>query len=223
MSSNYQNYFIKNGRHIGRYEDMYQNCDDPWHIEKLGQRLDMKAALLLLEGHEPAINRFLDIGAGLGLFTQLLAKAIWAQNPSCQGVVTDISATALKGAQARLNDERLSFKTLNANNPETFKCWPLGFFDLVLMAQVLWGVLETLPQTLLAINNLMPAHGLLLISQHFPKAEQQSYGAEIVASPQDFIAYLENSGFVLMDTLETNRLSNHHWAAILKKDNPLAA
>ncbi|MDR2612608.1 MAG: hypothetical protein LBG06_07250, partial [Deltaproteobacteria bacterium] len=71
----YRDYFISGGRHVGDYEGMYRDCEDPWRIEELGLRLDMKAALLLLEAFPPAGRgpggalRALDAGAGAGLFS----------------------------------------------------------------------------------------------------------------------------------------------------------
>ena len=43
-TTDYHDYFIKDGRFIGRFEEMYRDVDDPWHIDALGRRLDMDAA-----------------------------------------------------------------------------------------------------------------------------------------------------------------------------------
>ena len=233
MSSNYHDYFIQGSRHLGRYEEMYQNCSDPWHIEELGLRLDMKAALLLLNGKGHKINNFLDIGAGQGLFTKFLTETIFAENTQAQGVITDISRTAIGQAEARLADPRLKFDTLdirslsnnnfsnNNRNQGRNNAFENGFdngfvngFDLVVMAQVLWGILDALGQSLSAIANALAPEGMLLISQHFPGKSRQKYGAEIVSSPDDLIKSLEGAGFIILDSLETNRLTNHHWAAL---------
>ena len=54
-SKDYHDYFIKDGRFIGRFDEMYKNVDDPWHIDRLGRRLDMDAALLLLKTSGPRL------------------------------------------------------------------------------------------------------------------------------------------------------------------------
>ncbi|UQZ89408.1 hypothetical protein C4J81_09440 [Deltaproteobacteria bacterium Smac51] len=216
MAGSYHEYFIKDGRHIGQYEEMYQNCPDPWHIEELGPRLDMKAALLLLAGQEKKVRRFLDIGAGLGLFTRLLTETIWRENPVAQGVITDISATAIAGAEKRLKDPRLSFQRLDVRNLTATPFLAPESFDLLVMAQVLWGILENLEETLERLASLLPAGGLFLISQHFMHSGQ-SYGAEIVSSPEELNGYLQKAGFKIQNTLETNRAVNHHWAALAVK------
>ncbi len=216
MADDYHRYFIQDGRHVGRYEEMYQNCPDPWRIEELGPRLDMRAALLLLAGREGRIDRFLDVGAGLGLFTGLLTRALWRENPAATGVITDISAEAVRRAAERLADPRLAFQPLDARDLPSAPVFPPKSFDLVVLAQVLWGLLENLPDTLTALADLLPPGGLMLISQHFPGAGQ-TYGAGVVASPEDLAGHLGRAGLDLLDTLETNRAGNHHWAALWEK------
>lgn len=215
MSADYHDYFIQDGRHLGLYEEMYQNCPDPWRIEELGPRLDMRAALLLLAGREKGIRRFLDLGAGLGLFTSLLTKVLWRVNPAAQGLITDISATAVAQAANRLADPRLEFKVLDARS---LACAPdpsLQTFDLVVMAQILWGILEGLDRTLAALGGLVAPGGLMLISQHFPGPDRQGYGRELVSSPEDLSRRLAEAGLVVLETLESNRAANHHWAALI--------
>lgn len=218
MDADYHDYFIKGGRHLGRYEEMYQNCPDPWRIEELGPRLDMRAALLLLAGREKSIRRFLDLGAGLGLFTALLTEALWRVNPEARGVVTDISATAVARAESRLADPRLEFKTLDARSLPVGSDLRPQAFDLIIMAQILWGLLEDLDRTLAALAGLLTPGGAILVSQHFPGPERQSYGREIVASPEDLTRRLAGAGLQVRETLESNRAVNHHWAALIGLD-----
>ena len=215
MEPDYHDYFLVDGQHIGRYEDMYRDCADPWRIEELGPRLDMLAALLLLEGRLDRVGRFLDIGAGLGLFTGLLAQAVWRVNPGARGLVTDISPTAVARAGIRLADPRLDFQALDARSPDS--SWPDQIFDLVVMAQVLWGLLENLDNALAGLARLLPPGGLMLVSQHFPAPGRQNYGADLVAGPEDLAARLDAAGLDILDTLETNRSVNHHWAALACK------
>ncbi len=216
MAADYHEYFIKDGRHIGRYEEMYQNCPDPWRIEELGVRLDMEAALLLLSGRGKKIARFLDVGAGLGLFSGLLCEKIWRENQAATGLITDISRTAIAGAEKRLKDPRLAFQCLDVRELAAKPLFPPQSFDLVVMAQALWGILDFLSEALTAFANLVPAGGLFLVSQHFPGAAQ-SYGADIVARPEDLAESLGRAGFSIQNTLETNRALNHHWAALAVK------
>lgn len=219
MEHNYRDYFIKEGLHVGHYEDMYHNCKDPWRIEELGRRLDMQAALLLLEGREGKINDFLDVGAGLGLFTGFLIENIWKHNPRARGLVTDISETAITRAEQNLADPRLYFQTLDVRTLASEPRLSPQSFDLVVLAQVLWGLLEDLGGTLRALSELLRPEGMMLISQHFPGKENQSYGAEVVNTPLDLVKFLNEADLKPVATLETNRSTNHHWAALVKHNS----
>ena len=217
MSHDYHDYFIKDGRHLGLYEEMYQNCDDPWHIEELGVRLDMRAALLLLSGRCRPVNRFLDIGCGLGLFSGLVSEAVWRESPKAHGLITDVSSTAVEKAEKRLADHRLTFLPLDVRNLADKPVLPAKNFDLIVLAQVLWGMLGHLERTLAGLAALLTDGGLMLVTQHFPGSGGQAYGAEIVSSPEDLSRRLETAGLEAVDTLETNRAVNHHWAALWRK------
>lgn len=214
MDNNYREYFIKDGRHIGLYDEMYKNCSDPWNIEKLGVRLDMRAALLLLEGRLGKVKSFLDVGAGLGLFSGLAAEAVWRESPDAIGLITDISPEAVRKVAVRLADPRLRFFSLDARTMESEPLLAGNAFDLIILGQVLWGILENLPEILASLARLLSPGGLLLISQHFFAPGRQGYGQAIVSSPEDLSVYLEKAGFTVLNTLETDRAGNHHWAAL---------
>ena len=205
-SKDYHDYFIKDGRFVGRFEEMYKYTEDPWHIDALGHRLDMDAALALLRHSRERFGKILDLGCGKGLFTNLLLELepdlVWA---------CDISETAVAQAQIRYCDPRLQFMAFDLNNIEQLPV-PDGHFDLVVMAQTIWCILPKLEAILGTCLKFMSENGSLLISQHFLQPGQQKYGAEIVARPRDLIAMLEGLGYVVQATLETNRHTNHHLA-----------
>jgi SAM-dependent methyltransferase len=229
--NNYQKYYIVNGQHIGDYENMYQNCTDPWHIEELGLRLDMKAALLLLEELTFTPEAALDAGAGTGLFTEQVAHNLWHKNPSCHLTVADISPTALSLAANRLSGQTSLNRPNQAQVPQpgsridyvafdlrwlnsTVSPWMENSFDFIVLAQVLWGLLENLSNSLSGLTRIIRPNGYLLISQHFHAPEIQTYGTDIVGSPEDYSKFLSQAGFRLLNTLETNRGTNHHWASL---------
>jgi SAM-dependent methyltransferase len=259
-SSSYADYFIVDGKHVGDYEGMYQNASDPWRIEELGFRLDMRAALLLLSLIPRAPERVLDLGSGAGLFALELYKALKGINPQVSMTLSDVSPTAiilaldrfgrelsgeklpqsivmdlrllnegldkdldkgsgLKGSQGASqgdmevdSEDKSNFQaSLDSSLPKE------GSFDLIVMAQTLWGVMENLHGSFLGIKRLLGSQGFLLISQHFPGENRQSYGREITC-PEDLMKLLASMGFGLISSLETNRFSNHHWGALWRKD-----
>ena len=205
-SRDYHDYFIKDGRFVGQFEEMYRYTDDPWHIEALGRRLDMDAALFLLKNSHESYRKILDLGCGKGFFTNLLLELdpdeVWA---------CDVSETAISQAQARYTDPRLRFFASDLTHIEDIPA-PENYFDLVVMAQTIWCILPQIEDILGACLNLMTENGSLLVSQHFLQPGQQKYGAEIISQPADLIRMLENLGYCIKATLETNRHSNHHLA-----------
>lgn len=144
-----------------------------------------------------------------------MTKVLWRVNPAAQGLITDISATAVARAANRLADPRLEFMVLDARSLAYAPDFSLQTFDLIVMAQILWGLLEDLDRTLTALAGLLAPGGLMLISQHFPGSDRQGYGRELVSGPEDLSRHLTGAGLAVLETLESNRAANHHWAALI--------
>jgi SAM-dependent methyltransferase len=221
MTSECRKYFIVDGRHVGDYEGMWSACPDPWRIEELGVRLDMRAALLLLDDLPPGLRRVLDAGAGSGLFTLELAKKLLPLSPDLLLTVSDIAPSALARAGPRLaaalpglGFELAAFDLRllgSASSP-----WPDGHFDLIVLAQVLWGLIENIGGLFPSLARKLAPGGRLLMSQHFLRPGEQTYAAGVVDGPAEVEALAGAAGFSLLHTLETDRGVNHHWAALWK-------
>lgn len=210
QSKDYHDYVIKDGRHVGEYEQMYQNIEDPWKIDANGKRLDMEMALMLFKKFSKSESTVLDVGCGKGLFTSFLSEV-------SEGKIHafDVSITAIREAQERYQDKKINFFAFDLNKISSLP-FPKGHFDFIVMAQLLWSILPSLRAILEAFRDLLKSDGLLMISQHFFQPEEQKYGNEIVEKPEDFIAILKESGYEILATLETNRFTNHHLALVAK-------
>lgn len=211
-SKDYHDYFIKDGKFIGRFEQMYQQVTDPWHIDALGRRLDMDAALLLLKNSGRDFHRILDVGCGKGFFTSLLTEVI-----SGRIIATDISPTAISQARERYAHPQIEFFVFDLNDIEHLPYAP-ATFDLIVMAQTIWCILPNLAKLLGYFKQLLVRPGCLLISQHFLKPEQQKYGRDILSSAEGLLDLLQTAGFLVQATLETNRATNHHLAVLARTD-----
>lgn len=87
----YQDYAIKDGEFIGKFEEMYQKFDNPWHQrEVINESYSRLNTVLSLK--RVGAKRVLEAGCGLGIFTDYLSKAL----PDVQIVGMDISETAVK-------------------------------------------------------------------------------------------------------------------------------
>jgi SAM-dependent methyltransferase len=216
--NDYHKYVIQDGRHIGDYEAMWRDCPDPWRIEELGVRLDMLAALLLL-GRLPAVEKVLDGGAGSGLFTLEAARRLKERSPDFTLVVSDISPAALAKAEARLREADLGlslhFRPFDLRLLGSPQCpWPDDGFDLIILAQVLWGVADFLEGLFPALSKKLAPGGHLLMSQHFFQPGLQKYAADKVTCPERLVELAGEAGFELRHSLETDRHVNHHWAGL---------
>jgi SAM-dependent methyltransferase len=277
----YRDYFISGGRHVGDYEGMYRDCEDPWRIEELGVRLDMRAALLLLEAGPPSACgpggalRALDAGAGAGLFSLEVLRTLGRRFARVEMSLNDVSPTALAKARARFAaagapepalvpyDLRLlagdadsgdlhpppggpepPFKgpeppfgghepsLVSPEQPPGGPEQPCGgqgsraegpfgpfgarSFDLIVLAQSLWGIVEEVDGVLAAFRGMLDAGGLLLVSQHFPGEARQQWGRRITG-PEGFAGALGGASFKLLAELETDRSSNHHWGSLWRR------
>jgi SAM-dependent methyltransferase len=216
--NDYHKYVIMDGRHVGDYETMWRECPDPWKIEALGVRLDMSAALLLLD-MVPAVERVLDGGAGSGLFTLEAARRLKERSPAFSLVVSDISPTALAKAAARLRKGSLGldlhFQPFDLRELGGPGCpWPENRFDLIILAQVLWGVADSLESLFPSLGRKLAPGGHLLLSQHFFQPGTQKYAADKITGPEKLIELAGKAGFELHHSLETDRHANHHWAGL---------
>jgi SAM-dependent methyltransferase len=221
--NDYGKYFIVDGKHVGDYEGMYRDCPDPWRIEELGFRLDMRAALLLVELLPPGPLRVLDAGAGAGLLSLELLRLLARTRQGSSLALSDISGTALELARGRLRGDMgsigggVTFTEYDLRKVGTDDCpWPDGSFDLIFLAQVLWGLVENVGGLFPGLRAKLKEGGRLIMSQHFPGPGRQGYAPFL--DPPMVSRLAEGAGFRLLHTLETDRMENHHWAALWSCD-----
>ena len=68
----YQDYVIKDGEFVGKFEEMYQKFDNPWHqIEAVQNSYARHATLMSVRNY--GIQSLIEIGCGLGVFTNYLS------------------------------------------------------------------------------------------------------------------------------------------------------
>ncbi|MDR1296687.1 MAG: class I SAM-dependent methyltransferase [Deltaproteobacteria bacterium] len=219
-TNDYRKYFIVDGRHVGDYEGMYQNCPDPWRIEELGFRLDMRAALALVDLLPAKPLRVLDVGCGAGFLTEKLAGLLSATRPGSTLTGTDVSPKAAQLAAARFEARAGGFPGVKAGfvafdfrrlgGPGT--PWADGSLDLVFMSQVVWGLAGSLGDVFRGARQVLSPEGSLVLSQHFPPEGEQAHAPEV--RPETLAVMIGEAGFALEHTLETDREANRHWAGL---------
>lgn len=127
-----EDYVIKDGKFIGEFEKLYQNCEEPWNqISGEMFRTDKAVILNLITKYNR--KNIVEIGCGLGSFT----KRIFDLGVNVTGV--DISTTAIKKAKEKYPDinflvgDILDFYIYEKINP-----------DCIVMAEITWYVLDKL-------------------------------------------------------------------------------
>lgn len=101
MTERYQDYVIKGGQFVGKFEEMYQKFDDPWEQKAAAVSYVRHSTLFTLEYLQA--KKVLEIGCGLGYFSHYIHEHL----PYLQLTGMDISSTAVQKAKAKFPE--LSF------------------------------------------------------------------------------------------------------------------
>lgn len=163
---------------VGDFEGLYARCSDPWG--QGGSREDIasyysfsrhRLAVALL-GHVGKVEGCrLEIGCGHGHAMNAVAKAIGG---TWTGI--DISNEAVKRARELYPDHRFHVSDITAGLP--FPPSSVGKFDVVILSQILWYILDKPKAAIENAIRLTKTGGLLVVSQAFLR--EQLYGRDII-------------------------------------------
>ncbi len=180
MSKDYHDYVIKDGKFIGKFEEMYQVCDDPW-----GQTQDIitsysKMACVASLKRIKA-KKVLEIGSGLGCFTDFLGKMC----PEITFEGMDVSETAVNKAATVFPE----IKFICADVKNIAQILKNGKYDAIIFSEIMWYILDGLNGLL---NTLRECHKgkYILVNQTFYNGTQQ-YGKEFFTNPSEMISYMD--------------------------------
>lgn len=187
-SKGWLNYWVdpKSWTFKGDFEGIYRDFDDPWLCQQRNASIERRFIMILLGGRR--YLRLLDIGCGLGGFTETLRQSSGADF-AC-GV--DVSPTAVAKAAERYHKcQFVATDITQAPLPRGEGGLP---YDLILLQEVIWYLLPHLPDVLRSINESLAAEGVFFIEQCFPN--NQKFGREYLTSPDELIEkYLRPAGF----------------------------
>ncbi|MGH9371333.1 MAG: class I SAM-dependent methyltransferase [Vicinamibacterales bacterium] len=197
-SPDYHDYFIKDGRFIGEFEQMYRNVADPWSCAGKSHSLYNDLLLALVTHVAPDNGVILEAGCGLGA----LAARIKALLPTAIVQGCDVSSTAVEKARAQHPGIEFFVQDLMRLRDTPV---PAGSLDVVTLAQVLWCVLPSTPDIMREVFRLLKPQGSLLVLQQFYSDADQKYGRGIVEDPADFLAIVRSAGFRIEQEIYVNR------------------
>jgi len=197
-SSDYRDYFIKNGRFIGEFEQMYRNVEDPWFCVGRSHSLYNDLLLALVKHTAPERPRILEAGCGLGALAARMQQAI----PEAQVLACDVSPTAIEKARRTYPGITFFVQDLTALSD----C-PIdrGSVDVISLSQVLWCVLPQMRDVLGRFHDLLAPDGVLAVLQQFYDPATQQYGKGLVEDPEDFVVWVRDAGFGIEHQVYVNR------------------
>lgn len=197
-SPDYRDYFIKDGRFIGEFEQMYQHVDDPWFCVEKRRSLYNDLLIAVVKHAAPECARVLEAGCGLGALAARMHEAM----PLAEILACDVSPTAIDKARGRYPGINFFVQDLAALS----EC-PIerGSVDAISLSQVLWCVLPCMRDVLRQFHELLAPGGVLAVLQQFYDPETQQYGKGIVEEPDDFLNWVRDAGFDLEHEIYVNR------------------
>jgi SAM-dependent methyltransferase len=165
-------------RFVGDFDGLYRAEADPWGQSGDGGEL-ASYYRLSRDRLSEAVGRLytggklkgIEIGCGHGFALQRLAEAVGGH---WSGM--DIAPSAVM--RARLLHPNLTFYAGSITGPLPMPPSSVGYFDVAILSQLLWYVIDKIDEAVLNAARLTKVGGLVIVSQAFLKGEQR-YGADI--------------------------------------------
>jgi len=172
---NYHDYVIKDGKFIGKFDEMYVECDDPWTQSRQPNKYSRMAGIIHLKNF--GIRSVLECGCGLGYYanwifneTQVIPKSV------------DISPVAIEKAKTLF--PALDFEVADISKDlSRYKS-----YDCVLLSEIIWYILPDLKGIFAHLEKDFKGK-YLLVNQVFYKGTQR-YGTEYFTNLKEFIDYV---------------------------------
>lgn len=164
----YQDYVIKNGKLIGKFEEMYKNCPDPWNLLKKNENklnLNYHVILNYCEQLKTSKNLIvLEIGCG---YPQIISE-LHLRKFKVYG--TDISETVIKNSKKKYPKIK---KNLFVSHFLNLKLYEKINPDIIILSDISWYVLPELKKFIKWFKNLKKEvcliHSLAVYSKDIQK------------------------------------------------------
>lgn len=189
-SANYHDYVIKEGKFIGKFEEMYQNSSDvPWHQDETAYELFVEIDLALIKRFH-TLHGFMsigDIGCGLGYITERLRRQLSEVGTEARFTGIDISKTAISKAQRLFPN--IAFLTRNILLDDISDLTEK--FDFVYMKDIIWYVLNDIECFISKLRQIITPGGFIYVFQSIPDTKE-FYGSHLFPDTFTMAAYLDN-------------------------------
>ena len=165
----------KNYSFRGEFEKMYQDIGDPWGCHKETFSLNNRIFIEIIFEEKNVYKSILDVGCGIGGLTYYIYK----RNGGGDVLGCDISRTAIRKARSLYPDVRFECKDILNDDIND-----LGKFDLIILSEVLWYILDGVKNVMRKISNALEHNGIFGIHQYFPF--EQRFGKNIIDGLEGF-------------------------------------
>ncbi|MDX2174360.1 MAG: methyltransferase domain-containing protein [Bacteroidota bacterium] len=190
----YHDYVLKDGKFIGKFEEMYKAYEDPWMQSEQPNRYSRTMAIMNMKRY--GIASIIEYGCGLGYYADWIYKETGIIPKSI-----DISETAIKKAKEKF--PHLNFEVGNIKDLD--KIENLKNYDCILLADITWLILQDLK----LVNELLLEHcrGKYLINNFVTYKGTQKYGLDFFTTTQEYINYMP---FKLIGWGEATTIDDHN-------------
>jgi SAM-dependent methyltransferase len=186
----YHDYVIKDGKFIGKFDEMYSDFNDPWTQSTQPNKYSRMAGIIHIKNFN--IKSILECGCGLGYYadwihqeTNIIPKSV------------DISSIAIEKAKNLFPD--LDFEVADISKD-------LQNFidhDCVILSEIIWYILPDLKNIFKILENEFKGK-YLIVNQVFYKGTQK-YGTDYFTNLDEFIKYVP---FSLVGKCEATTISD---------------
>lgn len=178
MEKDYHDYVIKDGKLIGNFDEMYKECENPWH-----QREDAAISYSRWDTVRTiknyGIKNVLECGCGLGFFTKLMADLC----PESKITGMDVSPNAIRRAKEMF--PHIHFCAGNVN--DLGKERKIDNYDCIIFSEIMWYILEDLKEIFKNIRDNF--NGYIIVNQTFYNG-QQKYGDNFFTNEYEMANFL---------------------------------
>lgn len=179
--TNYHDFVIKDGKFVGKFDEMYKQFDNPWNQSnnEYYSSVSRRSACHFIEKYK--INSMVEWGCGLGETSNYI-KENTRSEIDIMGI--DISSTAINKARDRFPN--IKFKDDDIQNIANYKNYQCMFFS-----EITWYLLQEKKINIIfnTLKNEFPKGSLLLHQLSFYKEGIQKYGTDYFTNLDEFIEF----------------------------------
>jgi SAM-dependent methyltransferase len=196
-NSDYHDYVIKDGKLIGKFEEMYLESEEiPWHQDKTNFEWYSNVDFEIIDKvftDKYQVKNILDIPCGLCYYTRKIKKHF----PKATITAVDISETAI--LKCKESDESIIYHVGDFLDEEFVSSVLFDSkYDFVIIRDLLWYVTEKMTLLTTNIKRVIKVGGYLLIHQAFPVLEDNFVGKSVLPNSKALVDVFLNAGFEIL-------------------------